>query len=107
MCSKRKNRKLDEFGSTVARVHVGRDPAIDQLRPASTLRTALTGQRKRGFERKVSKSIKNMSGTDLSGGKVLSRPTSRQAYGSNDCLVGDVQMSPAKKRLKLDSCLKP
>ncbi|VDD78248.1 unnamed protein product [Mesocestoides corti] len=46
-----KNRSLDVFGSKVAQVHVQREHALDELRPAASMRTALTGNVKRGFER--------------------------------------------------------
>lgn len=48
---KPKNRQIDVFGSRIGRVHVGNKETMDQIRPAASLRTALTGHRKRGFDR--------------------------------------------------------
>ncbi len=42
---------MDIFGSKVAQVHVQREHALDQLRPGASMRTALTGAVKRGFDR--------------------------------------------------------
>ncbi|KER26447.1 hypothetical protein T265_06303 [Opisthorchis viverrini] len=47
-----KNRHIDVFGSRIGRVHVGKPEKLEQLRPGASLRTALTGHRKRGFERR-------------------------------------------------------
>lgn len=57
-----KNRHIDVFGSRVGRVHVGKvSSAFENLRPGSSLRTSLTGHRKRGFERKKPTSDKSVS----------------------------------------------
>ncbi|CAH8605495.1 unnamed protein product [Heterobilharzia americana] len=46
-----KNKHVDVFGSRIGRVHVGKSSELENLRPGPTIRTALTGHRKRGFER--------------------------------------------------------
>ncbi|TNN08069.1 Ribosome production factor 2 isoform 2 [Schistosoma japonicum] len=46
-----KNKHTDVFGSRIGRVHVGKSSELENLRPGSSIRTALTGHRKRGFER--------------------------------------------------------
>ncbi|CAH8606827.1 unnamed protein product [Schistosoma mattheei] len=64
-----KNKSVDVFGSRIGRVHVGKSSELENLRPGSTIRTALTGHRKRGFERiksGVSKSKKTSVHSDLS-----------------------------------------
>ncbi|KAA3675128.1 ribosome production factor 2 [Paragonimus westermani] len=47
-----KNRHVDVFGSRIGRVHVGKTEKLEILRPGASLRTALTGRRKRGYERR-------------------------------------------------------
>ncbi|BHF74399.1 rRNA-binding ribosome biosynthesis protein rpf2 [Sparganum proliferum] len=47
-----KNRSMDVFGSKVAQVHVHREQGLENLRPGASMRTALTGSVKRGFERR-------------------------------------------------------
>ncbi|VDL88955.1 unnamed protein product [Schistocephalus solidus] len=47
-----KNRSMDVFGSKVAQVHVHREHGLENLRPGASMRTALTGNVKRGFERR-------------------------------------------------------
>lgn len=42
---------MDVFGSKVAQIHVQREQALEELRPGPSMRTALTGHVKRGFER--------------------------------------------------------
>ncbi|CAH8634899.1 unnamed protein product [Schistosoma margrebowiei] len=64
-----KNKSVDVFGSRIGRVHVGKSSELENLRPGSTIRTALTGHRKRGFERiksGVKKSKKTSVPSDLS-----------------------------------------
>ncbi|CAL8097651.1 unnamed protein product [Calicophoron daubneyi] len=51
MKKKPKNRAVDVFGSRVGRVHVGKSEKLEALRPGASIRTALTGRRKRGFDR--------------------------------------------------------
>ncbi|KAL5967221.1 hypothetical protein TSMEX_005036, partial [Taenia solium] len=46
-----KNRSVDVFGSKVAQIHLQREHRLDKMRPGSSMRTALTGHVKRGFER--------------------------------------------------------
>ena len=46
-----KNRSVDVYGSKVAQIHIQREQALDELRPGPSMRTALTGHVKRGFER--------------------------------------------------------
>ncbi|CUT98767.1 ribosome production factor 2 [Echinococcus multilocularis] len=48
-----KNRSVDVFGSKVAQIHLQREHNLDKLRPGSSMRTALTGHVKRGFERQL------------------------------------------------------
>ncbi|KAL5105030.1 hypothetical protein TcWFU_009529 [Taenia crassiceps] len=50
-CKPTKNRSVDAFGSKVAQIHLQREHALDKLRPGLSMRTALTGRVKRGFER--------------------------------------------------------
>ncbi|VDN15824.1 unnamed protein product, partial [Dibothriocephalus latus] len=42
---------MDVFGSKVGQVHVHREQGLENLRPGASMRTALTGNVKRGFER--------------------------------------------------------
>ncbi|KAM7536877.1 hypothetical protein Aperf_G00000088105 [Anoplocephala perfoliata] len=46
-----KNRSMDIYGSRVAQIHLQRETALNEMRPGSSLRTALTGHVKQGFER--------------------------------------------------------
>ncbi|VDM35931.1 unnamed protein product [Hydatigera taeniaeformis] len=46
-----RNRSVDVYGSKVAQIHLQREHTLDKLRPGSSMRTALTGRVKRGFER--------------------------------------------------------
>ncbi|KAL3315415.1 rRNA-binding ribosome biosynthesis protein rpf2 [Cichlidogyrus casuarinus] len=46
-----KNVSQDEFGTKTGTIHLSRDDnAMDELRPGKSIRTALTGKRKRGFD---------------------------------------------------------
>lgn len=60
-----KNRNIDVFGSRVGTVHVGRSNELDTMRPGATLRTALTGRRKRGFDKKPSRNKVNTPRANL------------------------------------------
>ncbi|CAH8592828.1 unnamed protein product [Schistosoma turkestanicum] len=67
-----KNKHVDVFGSRIGRVHVGKSSELENLRPGPTIRTALTGHRKRGFERikpGVNKSRNTSVPTDLTSNK--------------------------------------
>ncbi|KAF5396783.1 Brix domain-containing protein 1 [Paragonimus heterotremus] len=57
-----KNRHVDVFGSRIGRVHVGKTEKLEILRPGASLRTALTGHRKRGFERRQNSAKVHKSG---------------------------------------------
>ncbi|CAH8433859.1 unnamed protein product [Dicrocoelium dendriticum] len=46
-----RNQETDVFGSRIGRVHVGKSDKMETIRPGASLRTALTGNRKRGFDR--------------------------------------------------------
>lgn len=42
---------MDVYGSRVAQIHLQRETAFDEMRPGPSLRTALSGHVKHGFER--------------------------------------------------------
>ncbi|KAM3184390.1 hypothetical protein ACTXT7_008442 [Hymenolepis weldensis] len=46
-----KNTSMDLYGNRVGQIHLQRETALDEMRPGMSMRTALTGHAKRGFER--------------------------------------------------------
>ncbi|VDL59162.1 unnamed protein product [Hymenolepis diminuta] len=53
-----KNTSMDLYGNRVGQIHLQREIALDEMRPGMSMRTALTGHAKRGFERQQNSSDK-------------------------------------------------
>lgn len=62
-----KNRSVDILGSKVAQVHLMREQALNGLRPGPSMRTALTGHVKRGYERQPKSGKKRKAQENVGG----------------------------------------
>ncbi|VDO14176.1 unnamed protein product [Rodentolepis nana] len=75
-----KNTSMDMYGNRVGQIHLQRETALDVMRPGMSMRTALTGHVKRGFERQQNSNDKlNVKGVQkrrMNNGDVSEEPKS-------------------------------